>query len=114
MPPGERLSSADDLVGVVGRFVREVGFPAAVAAFVLWRLDGRVEQVARSGEETVAVLRELRGRVCVCGPAASSSTAPSAAPGALHGPALPAEVPAGAESSSRWFRVIAPRQPVTF
>ena len=33
---------AKDLIG----FIRDLGFPAAVALFVLWRLDNRLKELA--------------------------------------------------------------------
>lgn len=54
----------DALMAAVGRFVREVGFPVAVAVFVLWRLDDRVQALVQAADETTAVLREMRDRQC--------------------------------------------------
>src|SRR5512143_590993 len=57
--------SSYELVGAVGRFVREVGFPVAVAVFVLWRLDGRVGELVSGQDQETRLLREIRDRQCV-------------------------------------------------
>ncbi len=54
-----------ELVGAVGRFVREVGFPVAVAVFVLWRLDGRVGELVSGQQDESRLLREIRDRQCL-------------------------------------------------
>lgn len=41
------------------KLLREFGFPAAVAIFVLWRLDGHVRELARAQWELVSLVREL-------------------------------------------------------
>jgi len=49
------------------RFFREVGFPAAVACFVLWRVDDRLARLEVAAEAQVRLLASMSQRVCVPG-----------------------------------------------
>ena len=47
--------STDDLI----KIFREIGFPAAVAGFVLWRLEGALREVVKTLVEVRLALKEL-------------------------------------------------------
>lgn len=69
---GEPLSVS---LGAAGRFFREVGFPALVAGFVLWRLDGKVDEVVVGINRAVLVLEAIAGERGLTVLSASSSSA---------------------------------------
>jgi len=59
------------------KFFREVGFPAAVACFVLWRVDDRLARLEVAAEAQVRLLAAMSQRVCVPGVPVAPRSDPS-------------------------------------
>lgn len=52
-------------VDAAARAVRDVGFPALVAAFVLWRLEPQLSALVSESRATNVLLARLADRACV-------------------------------------------------
>lgn len=109
-----RASAEVGAFGGLARFVRDVGFPIAVAVFVLWRLDERVGAVVATQQREIDLVERFISRVCVCRvlelPPQGLEDLGDVAPEGRAAPPAPAPQ---AESGSR-FRSLSLRQRVEF
>lgn len=48
-------------VRIVGAFVKDIGFPVAVAAYVLFRLDGRMVELTQAVRQLIVTLSVVNG-----------------------------------------------------
>jgi hypothetical protein len=63
LPPKnlQPVKEGDVIVSTVMQFVREVGFPIAIAIYLLVVVDGHVQNLTRAVSELTIEIRAMRG-----------------------------------------------------
>lgn len=61
MPLPNPSNGTDRWVRLVGAFIKDIGFPVAVAAYVLFRLDGRMDELTKAIRQLIVTLGGVYG-----------------------------------------------------